>query len=245
MWLTTPCARRHGKIALPGDIASLANEVDVPMSLATILPEEVTVVEAEDWMWRAPLLPDEAEAVRHAGSRRRREFAAGRTCARIALQKIGIHQFSIRCGADRLPRWPHGIVGSITHSTDYCAAAIGIQPRILGLGIDAEENAPLTIEEADLICSALELERAARVSLPASVPVPRLIFSAKESFFKCYYALVRQFLEFSDVTVSIIDDNRFVAELGTDAAPSLLGHRRCEGRFAVDQYHILTAVALR
>ena len=215
------------------------------MSLTTILPEEVTVVEAEDWMWQAPLLPDESEAVRHAGSRRRREFAAGRTCARIALEKIGLHQYAIRCGADRLPRWPPGIVGSITHSTDYCAAAIGVHPRILGLGIDAEENAPLTIEETDLICSALELERGAQASLPASVPVPRLIFSAKESFFKCYYPVVGQFLEFSDATVSIIDDNRFVAELDTDTAPTLLGRRHCEGRFMVDQYHILTAVALR
>ena len=215
------------------------------MSMAAILPEEVTVVEAEDWMWQAALLPDEAEAVRHAGSRRRREFAAGRTCARIALEKIGLHQSAIRCGADRLPRWPPGIVGSITHSTDYCAAAIGVHPRILGLGIDAEENAPLTKEETDLICSALELERAARVSLPASVSIPRLIFSAKESFFKCYYPAVGQFLEFADVTVSIIDHDTFVAELDTDAAPALLGHRHCEGRFVVDQHHILTAVALR
>jgi 4'-phosphopantetheinyl transferase EntD len=215
------------------------------MSLATILPEEVTVVEAEDWMWQAPLLPDEAEAVRHAGARRRREFAAGRTCARIALESVGLHQYALRRGADRLPRWPPGIVGSITHSKVYCAAAIGVYPRILGLGIDAEENAPLAIEETDLICSALELQRAARVSLPASVSVPRLIFSAKESFFKCYYPVVGQFLEFSDVTVSIIDCSRFVAELATDAAPTLLGRRHFEGRFLVDQYHILTAVVLR
>jgi 4'-phosphopantetheinyl transferase EntD len=214
------------------------------MSLATILPEEVIVVEAEDWMWDAPLLPDEAEAVRNARTRRRREFAAGRTCARAALEKIGIHQYPIRRGTDRLPQWPSGVVGSITHSADYCAAAVGIRPRTLGIGIDAEENTLLTMEETDLVCSALELERAAQVSLPASIAVAKLIFSAKESFFKCYYPVVGRFLEFSDVALSIIDDSRFVAELSTDAAPSLLGRRRCEGRFVLDRRHILTAVVV-
>ena len=215
------------------------------MSLAAILPDEVTVVEADDWMWHAPLLPDEVEAVRHAGSRRRQEFAAGRTCARIALNRIGLLQYPIPRGPDRLPRWPSGIVGSITHSADYCAAAIGVRPRILGLGIDAEENEPLTTQETDLVCSASELRRAAQASLPDGTSVAKLIFSAKESFFKCYYPLVGQFLEFSDVTVSIIGDNRFVAELATASAPALLGSRQCEGRFLVRQNHILTAVVLR
>ena len=214
------------------------------MSLATLLPEDVAVVEAEDWMWHAPLLPGEAEAVRHAGSRRRREFAAGRTCARLALEKLGHPPYPIPCGADRLPQWPSGIVGSITHCADYCAVAVGVRPRILGLGIDAEENAPLTVEESNLVCSALELERAARVPLPANASAARLIFSAKESFFKCYYPIVGRFLEFSDVTLTIIDNSTFLAEL-TDTAPSLLGRRHCEGRFLVGQHHILTAVALR
>src|SRR5690242_3976890 len=145
------------------------------MRLATILPADVIVVEAEDWMWDAPLLPDEAEAVRLAGSRRRREFAAGRTCARIALEKIGHRHYPIRCRADRLPEWPPGVVGSITHSADYCAAAIGVRPRIQSLGIDAELNAALTIEETNMVCSAQELERAAQVALPASVSAGKLI----------------------------------------------------------------------
>ena len=215
------------------------------MSLASILPGEVTVVEAEDWMWHAHLLPEEAEGVRHAGSRRRQEYTAGRTCARIALERIGFHQYPIRRGADRLPKWPPGVVGSITHSKTYCAAAIGLHPPILGLGIDAEENEPLTVEETGLVCSELELDRAAQVSLPADTSVARLIFSAKESFFKCYYPAVGQFLEFSDVTVHIVDEQTFVAELGPGSAPALLGRRHCEGRFAVDERHIFTAVALR
>ena len=215
------------------------------MRLATILPPDVIVVEAEDWMWDAPLLPDEAEAVRYAGSRRRREFAAGRTCARIALEKLGHRHFPIRCRTDRLPEWPSGVVGSITHCADYCAAAIGIRPRIQSLGIDAEQNVALTVEETNMICSAQELKRAAQVALPASVSAGKLIFSAKESFYKCYYPVAGRFLEFSDVTVTITDDSTFVAELNSSTAPSLLGRRHCEGRFVVTQQHILTAVALR
>lgn len=215
------------------------------MSLAAILPDEVIVVEAEDWMWDAPLLPDEAEAVRQAGSRRRREFAAGRTCARIALEKIGHTHYPIRCRPDRVPEWPSGVVGSITHSADYCAAAIGVRPCILSLGIDAEENTPLTIEETNAVCSAQELERAAQVPLPDCASAGKLIFSAKESFYKCYYPVVGQFLEFSDVTVTITDDSTFVAGLNTDSVPNLLGRRHCEGRFLVTRQHILTSVVLR
>ena len=71
----------------------------------------------------AALFPDEQAAVSRAVEKRRAEFAAGRSLARIALTEIG-HAPCAIAQADRAPVWPLGIVGSITHSNDYVAVCV-------------------------------------------------------------------------------------------------------------------------
>lgn len=215
------------------------------MTMRAILPVEVIAVEAEPWMWDAPLHPDEVDGLVHAVPHRRREFAAGRACARSALRQLGLARHPVRRGPDRAPQWPTGIVGSITHCAGYCVAAVAPQALVRALGIDAEEATPLVGVEADLIYTPSELASANNVSLPAALPVAKLIFSAKESFYKCYYPLTGRFLEFSDVAITIVDGSHFVAELTNDMVPGLLGHRRCFGRFMLHRHVILSSVVIR
>jgi 4'-phosphopantetheinyl transferase EntD len=40
---------------------------------------------------------------------------------------------------DRTPVWPDGVVGSITHTGDFAAAAVAWAADIAGLGIDSEQ----------------------------------------------------------------------------------------------------------
>ena len=86
--------------------------------------------------------PDVLEAeqpfVKKAVEKRRREFSAGRTCARQALRELGCADAPIVHNQNGAPLWPTGIVGSITHSNTYAAAVAAKSLRACGLGIDME-----------------------------------------------------------------------------------------------------------
>ena len=67
----------------------------------------------------------------------------GRALARQALAAIGIAPVPIPSGPQGEPRWPSGIVGSITHCAGYRACAVGHADSFAALGIDAERDVPL------------------------------------------------------------------------------------------------------
>jgi 4'-phosphopantetheinyl transferase EntD len=140
--------------------------------------------------------------------------------------------------------WPDGIVGSITHCPGYCAAAVAPRAQVLGLGIDAEQVTPLDETEIPLICTSAELDGAIKVLGYAHVVAAKLIFSAKESFYKCYYPLIGRFLDFLDVTVSVVDKSHFIIELINSSLPAFFGRRHCMGRFLIHRHHFLTSIAL-
>src|SRR5215475_9485627 len=77
----------------------------------------------------------EASAIAHAAPGRRREFASVRHCARRALRRIGLPPAPILPDADGVPRWPTGVVGSMTHCEGYRAAVVARSGRVRGIGI--------------------------------------------------------------------------------------------------------------
>ncbi|HEY5658418.1 MAG TPA: 4'-phosphopantetheinyl transferase superfamily protein, partial [Myxococcota bacterium] len=72
-----------------------------------------------------------------------------------------------------------------------------------------------------------------------------VLFSAKESLYKCYYPLTHRFLGFRDAEVHF-DPARasFTARLRRDETPPALGAREFRGRFRVEGGHVVTAVTL-
>ena len=78
-----------------------------------LLPNEVVVVEAhgDDGAEPGHLFPEEAEVVRRAVDKRRREFALVRTCARRAMEKLGVPPQPLLPGERGAPRWPAGLAG--------------------------------------------------------------------------------------------------------------------------------------
>ncbi len=71
------------------------------------------------------LLPEEAQSVANAVPKRAQEFAAGRAVrAACPGASSGSLQFPIRAAPDRQPVWPEFLVGSITHTTGFCAAVV-------------------------------------------------------------------------------------------------------------------------
>ena len=75
------------------------------------------------------------------------EFRTGRAYAKCALTKLGLYNVELPVGADRVPIWPPGICGSITHTAGpaggHVAAAVARTEVVGSIGIDAEMNRTL------------------------------------------------------------------------------------------------------
>src|SRR5258705_5922147 len=120
------------------------------------------------------------------GPARRREFAAGRACARRAIAELGVPGGPVLRGLRRAPSFPHGVVGSITHTNGFCAAAVARADAFAGVGLDAERDEALSERAAARICGRGEL--AGLRALPGR-PAERwaaVVFSAKETLYKAY-----------------------------------------------------------
>lgn len=147
---------------------------------------------------------------------RRQEFATGRLCAREALEGLGVPGGPIVRNEGRSPRWPPGIVGSITHCQGYCAAAAARASDLAAIGIDAEPDLPLPREVEDRIVQpeeSVQLRALARAQ--AGGPAwDRLLFCAKEAVYKAWFPLTGLWLGFDQVTVTIdAASNAFDARL--------------------------------
>ena len=209
-------------------------------------PEVVTVVRSTEGD-EASLHPEEAATLARASAVRRREFAAGRACARQALARFGVHDFPLRRDPERLPIWPPGIVGSISHSRGRCAVAVARADSVLGIGLDLEALHRMKPAALDRICTASErawLE--ARGGGEGDVDWATLLFSAKECTYKCYYPLTRTRLGFFDVEVELNPAQAsFRARLVAEQAPAAGGARSFEGRLGWSAQHVFTGVTLK
>jgi 4'-phosphopantetheinyl transferase EntD len=213
--------------------------------IASLFPDDVIAVRATPEMERDPLHPEESARAQRMGEKRRREYALGRACARRALAELGVEDFALLSGEKREPLWPDGVVGSLTHCRGFCAAAVARRGSVLGLGLDAEPAGGLRARVLDRICTAAEKTRLEALARRSDCDWGTLLFSAKESLYKCYFPLTRSFLGFRDAEIQLDPDTAsFTARLLRDAAPSALGARTFRGRFRVEGDHVITAVTL-
>jgi 4'-phosphopantetheinyl transferase EntD len=207
-----------------------------------LLPDAVVIAEAGPGDWTAPLLPAEEPLVARAVEKRRREFTAGRTCARRALERLGWTDFAIAAGPRREPLWPPGVVGSITHCPGYCAAAVARATDVRSMGIDAELSAPLPEGVTALVCTAAERRQAE--ALPGD-HWPALVFSAKESIYKAWYPLAERWLDYLDAELAIdAERGTFSARILVPVEPAILPCSTLTGRFAVGGGRVFTAVVI-
>ncbi len=158
------------------------------------------------------LLDQEAELVNGALPGRVAEFAGGRAAARDALHSAGCPRRTstplLRDG-DRIPIWPAGFTGSISHSAGICIAVATQSTGNISVGIDIECRSMLRTETAARIACNREREAWrdwAANSANASAPADILLFSAKESVYKALFPLLRQPLPYGEMTVYPVPD---------------------------------------
>ena len=159
--------------------------------------------------------PRKKPIIARAVARRRREFAAGRACARAALAQLGEPPVPILRGPRDAPQWPAGIAGSITHCAGYRAAAAARTAGVVTLGLDAEPDEALPAGVLDVI--SRPQERAQLAALAAAHPDAacwdRLLFCAKESVYKAWFPLAQEWLGFDDAEIVIDVGGTFTARL--------------------------------
>jgi 4'-phosphopantetheinyl transferase EntD len=207
--------------------------------IATLVPASASAELFSDAPESA-MFSDEAAAVAGAGAERRREFGTVRWCARKALGQLGVPAVSILPDRDRAPRWPVGVVGSMTHCAGYRAAVVARSGELSGVGIDAEPHAALPADMLDLVLRDEERERL--LALKDADPAlhwDRIAFCAKEAVYKAWFPLTRRWLDFDDVSTTVHPDGTFRARI----LPAELDELR--GRWKVDRGLILAGTSLR
>lgn len=218
-----------------------------------LLPPTVVTVEAYGHEGAdAPLYPEEAALMTRAVAKRRREFAAVRSCARRAMEKLGVPPQPILPGERGAPGWPAGLAGSMTHCDDYCAAALVRVTDLASVGIDAEVHGPLPEGVLPAVSLPAEAERLRRLAAQSpDVHWDRLLFSAKESVYKAWFPLTGRWLDFTEADIEIAA-GRGERPRGTFRATLLVpgprvGNRRLahfDGHWTADRGLIATAVAV-
>jgi 4'-phosphopantetheinyl transferase EntD len=196
--------------------------------IASLVPEAACAELFSDAP-EAVLFPSEAAVVARAATERRREFGTVRHCAREALRAIGMPSGPILPDADGAPRWPAGVVGSMTHCAGYRAAAVARSDEVRSVGIDAEPHAALPGEVRDFV-----LRKDERV--PAGdLHWDRIAFCAKEAVYKAWFPLTRRWLEFRDVATAVHPDGTFLARVADTGF---------SGRWLVDRGLVVAAASV-
>jgi 4'-phosphopantetheinyl transferase EntD len=188
----------------PGLIVGVVIGRGDPGVIEEIVPKSAACAEAFGGSPGTGLFPEEITLVARATEKRRREFTAGRECARAALAGLGLAAVPILRGYRGAPQWPDGVVGSITHCPGYVAAAVARAQDLAAIGLDAEPNAALPGGVLELISLPAERARLRRLAAAAQgTSWDRLLFCAKEAVYKAWFPLTGRWLGFADADITI------------------------------------------
>lgn len=177
-----------------------------------------------------------------------KEFCTVRALVRQGLGDLGLPRPPMVPGERGEPRWPLGVVGSITHCVGYRAVAIGRGREVRAVGIDAEPNLPLPGNVYQRISSDDERAAADRVrAVHPDISSDRLLFSAKEAVYKAWFPLARTPLDFGGGQVILSPAGFFTAVIWQSAPRSELVcvvPDRLSGRWDVSDGILRTALII-
>jgi 4'-phosphopantetheinyl transferase EntD len=206
-----------------------------------LFPDGVlTLVEHKD-NWPTDLAPAERAQLGDVCGKRLAEFAAGREQARRLISAMTGTAEPLLIGNYRQPLWPEGVIGSISHSDVYCAVAVAARDTISDLGIDVETMEALNPEVEDVVLT--EAEMAATAS--SDRWVRKLLFSIKESNYKCCYHLVKAYIDFKQCEVTLDHANRaYQSTILCNSGAGVPLDLRVSGRWKVESGHIFTSAVI-
>jgi len=152
-------------------------------------------------------LPDN---IRNATNKRAFEYLGGRICASQALRAMGCCEVGqLLSTYDRIIDWPAGYRASISHSAGMATAVAVRSSDILSIGVDLE--LAMSGDKASRLAPRLltsEEIHGGIIRPNESGIQTTLIFSAKESLFKCLYPIIRVYFGFQDASCIKIDHSK-------------------------------------
>jgi len=193
-------------------------------------------------------LPAEESLIAKSVAKRRNEFVTVRYCARAALAELGFGPVPILKGDNGEPRWPDGVVGSLTHCEGYRGAVVARRERVRSLGIDAEPHDVLPDGVLDAI--SLPAERGEIGALPTGLHWDRILFCAKEATYKAWFPLTHRWLGFEDAHITFgvgptgrsgTFSSKILIDPAAESGPPL---SVLDGRWSVADGLALTAIVL-
>lgn len=191
------------------------------------------------------------KSIQNVSPKRKLDFLAGRFCALKALEKSGVRGIpEIPILPSRSPDWPDGWVGSITHTEGFASAAVASKNALRSLGIDSErimscetanEVARLTLLPSEIVYWEINLK-----SIINFETYVTLVFSAKESVYKCLHPIMGEYIDFLDVKLFTIDLNhrKFNFKLLKTLSFEFYSGFCHSGRFEISYPFIHTAIEL-
>ena len=192
-----------------------------------------------------PLPMDLRDAVAH----RQFEFRAGRFCAWRAVRAIvpGVADAPLGRLRSGAVAWPSGVTGSITHTRSFVSAAVAASCHASAIGIDCEGI--LSDERARHVARVVAWPvevNACRDAALDRLTALTLVFSAKESIFKCVHAEVGRVFGFHDVRIIHVDAaaRRFCARVMTALSASLTPGTELTGQYEIEDGRVHTGMFL-
>lgn len=160
--------------------------------------------------------------IQGAVPKRLSEFIAGRALARKLLAEYGCEDQVGHCVSERMPLWPSGFIGSITHSNGIAACTVLPRTDCVGVGVDIEHwiAEKTAMELAASIWTNTEAEVCSKYEWNPSKALT-LVFSAKESLFKALYPQCREFFDFFGAEVISVTGSRYAGRLRIKLMQSL------------------------
>lgn len=204
------------------------SRLNCSQALAALIPHGVAAIEVWDRGQRIDLHPEDVLAAGAVASRRR-EFALGRWCARQAMMDLGQGSAFVGVNADRSPRWPEGLIGSISHTSGYVGALVADARRFRAVGFDAERLGRLPAVLWRNLFTPVEIERLLAASEVDQDFIATLMFSAKEAYYKAQFPASGRWMDFHDVLVEWDAGTFWVSETRTSHGPTQGAYALCDG----------------
>jgi Phosphopantetheinyl transferase component of siderophore synthetase len=167
-----------------------------------------------DLLW----LPHHTQ-LQSCGRKRKTEHLAGRIAAVHALREYGIKTVP-DIGAQRQPRWPHDLFGSISHSATTALAVVSTHP--VGLDIEAIFTQQTAVDLADGIIDNHEQPILHHSELPFPLALT-LAFSAKESLYKAFSTQASGLPGFTSAKITAFTNQQLTLQIMPSFSQSLAG----------------------
>lgn len=212
--------------------------------LAGLFDPPVEAAAAPPQAHLADLAAGERTLVAKAVESRQREFAQGRLLARSLLARLGVAGSPLLRDDDRVPRWPAGSVGSISHTQGLCGVAVARTDEVEAVGLDLELATPLRPELRARVCTPAERGWLEGLAAAEAGRYGKAFFSVKECVYKACFPRLRERWGFQDLEVELdLPTGGFVAvpREGGLAGQRLAGRIAARGRWWLSALTLRTA----